>query len=266
MDKKSQVSQVTLSAEDSFIPVIVSSDTVTPIQSLKNAVPEQLVTIKAKVHSLIGTKKIFTRDKTELLKQDGILVDPTGQINIVLWQDQVDSLQEGHTYIFKHIKVKDDQYGERYVNPPKNNAEYSVEPTSNYEENLPDVQLLPDTTIQVPASICGVRDVTVFKACFSCGNRIIEKNGKGNCPKCHMSVKVNMCSTQCYLKLILMTPDSKVIQLSVFNKELLLLASLAQLHDIDSCNQDMIEDALLTLDKLNITYDSVTKKLLHVEL
>lgn len=143
--------------------------------------------------------------------------------------------------------MKDDQYGERYVNPPKDTAEYSVEATvtSNYEENLPDVQSLPDTTVQVQASICGVRNVTVFKACFSCGNRIIEKNGKGSCPKCRMSLKLSVCRSQYLLKLILMIPDSKVLQLSVFIKELLLLGSLAGLHDIDSCSEEIIEDVLL---------------------
>lgn len=143
--------------------IIVPSDTITSINSLKNAVPEQLVTIKGKAHSLTGPKKIFTRSKADLLKQDGILVNPSGQINIVLWQDQVGSLQEGHTYIFKHIKVNDDQYGEHYVNPPRNTAHCSVESTSNYEENLPDVQSLPDTIVQVQATIYGVRGVTVLK-------------------------------------------------------------------------------------------------------
>ena len=74
-DYKTQLSQVTLNAEDSFNPIIVPSDTITPIESLKNAVPEQLVTIKGKVHNLTGPKKIFTRNKAELLKQHGILVD-----------------------------------------------------------------------------------------------------------------------------------------------------------------------------------------------
>lgn len=97
LDYKTQLSQVTLNAEDSFNPIIVPSDTITPIESPKNAVPEQLVTIKGKVHSLTGPKKILTRNKAELLKQGGILVDPSGQINIGLWQDKVDSLLEGHT-------------------------------------------------------------------------------------------------------------------------------------------------------------------------
>ena len=81
---------------------------------------------------------------------------------------------------------------------------------------------------------------------------------------CHF--KVSMCSSQYFLKLILMIPDSTVLQLSVFNKELSLVASLARLHDIDSCSDEIIEDALLQIDALNITYDSVTKKLTHVEL
>lgn len=61
-DYKTQLSQVTPNAKDSFNPIIVPSDTITPIKFLKNAVPEQLVTINGKVHSLTGPKKIFTRN------------------------------------------------------------------------------------------------------------------------------------------------------------------------------------------------------------
>lgn len=91
-------SQTTLSDENAFAPVTVPTDSITSLDSLTNAVPEQPITIKAKV--------------AKLIKQDGTLVEPTGQINVVLWQDQVDSIQEGQTYIFKHIKEKDNPYGE----------------------------------------------------------------------------------------------------------------------------------------------------------
>ena len=55
----------------------------------------------------------------ETLNRQDVLVDPSGQVEIVLWQDQVDSLSEGETYVFKNLRVKDSQYKERYVNPPK---------------------------------------------------------------------------------------------------------------------------------------------------
>ena len=105
-------SQITLSDENAFAPVTVPTDSITSLDSLTNAVPEQPITIKAKVFNLTQPKKIITCNKTKLIKQDGTLVEPTGQINVVLWQDQVDSIQEGQTYIFKHIKEKDNPYGE----------------------------------------------------------------------------------------------------------------------------------------------------------
>lgn len=105
-------SQTTLSDENAFAPVTVPTDSITSLDSLTNAVPEQYITRKAKVFNLTQTKKIITCNKTKLIKQDGTLVEPTGQINVVLWQDQVDSIQEGQTYIFKHIKEKDNPYGE----------------------------------------------------------------------------------------------------------------------------------------------------------
>ena len=133
LNKDTHISPTVLSRENAFTPVTVSTDEVTPLDALKNAVPEQLVTIKAKLFSLPAQKKIITRNKSELLKQDGTLVDPTGQINIVLWQDQVDSITAGKTYLFKHIKVKDNQFGERYINPPRNATTYSVTNATEFD-------------------------------------------------------------------------------------------------------------------------------------
>lgn len=99
-------SQTTLSDENAFAPVTVPTDSITSLDSLTNAVPEQPITIKAKVFNLTQPKKIITCNTTKLIKQDGT------QINVVLWQDQADSIQEGQTYIFKHIKEKDNPYGE----------------------------------------------------------------------------------------------------------------------------------------------------------
>lgn len=112
-----------------------------------------------------------------------------------------ESIQEGQTYLFKHIKVKDNQNGERYVNPTKNSSTYSATVSQQHEEPLPDAKVLPDTIMQTDAIICA----TIFKACFACNARIIEKNGQASCTKCRMSVKLQLCKSQCFMKVLFMT-------------------------------------------------------------
>ncbi|RMX45678.1 hypothetical protein pdam_00023853 [Pocillopora damicornis] len=162
-------SQTTLSDENAFAPVTVPTDSITSLDSLTNAVPEQPITIKTKVFNLTQPKKIITCNKTKLIKQDGTLVEPTGQINVVLWQNQVDSIQEGQTYIFKHIKEKDNPY---------DTSNYSATVTPEHEDALPEVNVLPNMINQIDAVICEVEKMSFFKACFSCNSKIIEKMAK----------------------------------------------------------------------------------------
>lgn len=263
INQDTEITQTELNGESAFIPVSVPTASITTLESLANAVPEQLITIKAKVFTLGLVKKIITRNKQELNKRDGILVDPTGQINIVLWQEQVNSIEEGQTYVFKHIKVKDNQYGERYVKPPKNSSTYSATVSRQHEEPLPDVNVLPDTIMQTDAIICGVKYVTIFNACFACNARIIEKNGQASCTKCRMSVKLQLCKSQCFMKVSFMTiPERKIIQLSVFSNEASSLAWLINLN-IDYCTIEQLKKQLIhdPNDTLVVSYDSATNKL-----
>ena len=92
-----------------------------------------------------------------------------------------------------------------------------------------------------------------FKPCFCCGSRIVQKNNKRNCTKCRMTVKIDSCQNQCFMKILLKTvPDDRLLQLSVFQKEVSLLTSLCGV-DINQCNEDRLTDELLSLDDLVIT-------------
>lgn len=264
INQDTEITRTELNAESAFTLVTIPTDSITTLESLSNAIPEQLITIKAKVFTLGLVKKIITRNKQELNKQDGTLVDPTGQINIVLWQEQENSIEEGQTYVFKHIKVKDNQYGERYLNPPKNSITYSATVCEHHEEPLPDVNVLPDTIMQTDAIICGVKDITIFKACFACNTKITENNGKASCTKCRMTVKKQLCKAQCFMKVLFMTvPQRKIIQLSVFSNEASSLASLINLN-IHDCTTEQLQQQLIDdLETLHVSYDSATNKLVE---
>ncbi|XP_074618443.1 uncharacterized protein LOC141877389 isoform X1 [Acropora palmata] len=73
------------------------------ISAIQKVAAEQLISIKAKVVSLSGTKVQSTR-YGQLKKQ--VLADPTAHIKLVLWGDYVDTLQLNKTSALNNVRVK----------------------------------------------------------------------------------------------------------------------------------------------------------------
>ena len=67
-----------------------------------------MVTINSKSVKLHGSKKVPTNN---LEKQEGLLTDTTGTINVVFWGHFVDMGKEGKTYKFENFVYKDDRFG-----------------------------------------------------------------------------------------------------------------------------------------------------------
>ena len=56
-------------------------------------------------------------------------MDPTGYIRVVFWEEWVKSVQENATYIFKNLRVKEDNYTkEKYVNTAKEGFDVEESP------------------------------------------------------------------------------------------------------------------------------------------
>ena len=91
------------------------------ISSLSDVAPNQLVTIKANLFQLSGIKTIIMDDSKQLTKQEGIIVDHTGHMNIVLWAEYTGQLEEKKTYIFSNLRLKESN-SVKYLNTPKDNT------------------------------------------------------------------------------------------------------------------------------------------------
>jgi hypothetical protein len=246
------VSKTILTEEEHFKPVIIATDVVSSLNTIKDAIAEQFVTIKAKVCHLSAIKKINTQQHNVLTKQEGILVDPTGQLKIVLWENQVDSLQEGQTYIFTNIRVKEDYFKERYVNPPKDISDYSATATDDYQDQLHEIEVVPDTLHQVTGNICGITNIQKAMSCSVCGSNVAFKNERfGNCPKCKMmTVRLDVCKNNWIFK-IMFVPSSNgtPLRLSVASHEADMLLALSPPN---ACSDEEIMTAVLTLDTISI--------------
>ena len=64
----------------------------------------QLITLKAKVVHLTDVTDVKKRN---LKYRNATIVDPSGSINLTLWEDHCESVTEGETYIFKNIRIKE---------------------------------------------------------------------------------------------------------------------------------------------------------------
>lgn len=92
------------------------------ITSLNQVSAEQLVTLKANVAKVNGSKIITTSSRnptSQLKKQDVIIVDPTASMRLILWEEYIDCLETNKTYLFKNLRLKQDSAGNKFLNTPK---------------------------------------------------------------------------------------------------------------------------------------------------
>ena len=133
------------------------------ISAIQKVAAEQLISIKAKVVSLSGTKVRSTR-YGQLKKQ--VLADPTAHIKLVLWGDYVDTLQLNKTSALNNVRVKFTKY-EHYLNSPKNEEMKATEvtpyniPLAEYEDEV-------GTSSTVNGIILGVQQTSKSLCCISC--------------------------------------------------------------------------------------------------
>ena len=79
--------------------------TIMSISELNHVTSGQLVTIKGKVIHLTGTKTI-AHSTGPLRKQECCIVDPSGHINITLWENYIDTIEESKTYQFNKFRLR----------------------------------------------------------------------------------------------------------------------------------------------------------------
>eukprot|EP00794_Sanderia_malayensis_P001490 gene1490-1649_t len=140
------------------------------IMKLSNILPEQLVTLKAKVINLQKQEEINTNTGAVLTKREALLLDPSGTIKIVLWEHDVTAISEGKTYQFKNLRLKKNKVtNETYVNPAKGISVISE--TEGFPvDALNPPQQIPDELIRASftGEIAGVQKCVLNLLCLKC--------------------------------------------------------------------------------------------------
>lgn len=233
------------------------------MDSLQSTAPQQLVTIKATVSQISGTKTIKLENKT-LPKSSAILVDPTGSISGFFWEEWADKLEVNKTYVFKNLRVKIDNYTKQlYVNTAKDG--FGIETAPDFEEELAEVEptVMEMTMKEALISIIGIKNVSSY---YACGKKAEATGTVLKCDACKMKQKVIPESKQWYVKLFVQNETSKEkFNLMVFNQHLskIIEANGKVLNDL---TEDEIGDTLLEVENVSITYNIIDNKLLQVNM
>lgn len=236
---------------------------ITDISSLTKIAKEQLVS---------GVKTLVKHDNTELKKQELVIRDNKGSIELVLWNEYVDLLETNKTYILTNLRLKESKFGQ-YVNTPKS-EKFSFEETTAFTEPLVAIEenVKELTTSTVMAKIIGVQSATRNLLCVSCHKKVIQKSGSkiGTCESqgCKLVQKVSACKCNWNVRLLFETTELKKIHLTIFNNHCLqkLLKVEMSLCDLNSTMQDDLVLVLLEFESTyKVTYDNIQNTVSDIE-
>ena len=237
------------------------------IDSLYTTVPQQLVTVRATVNDISGVKTIKLENKT-LKKSSATLVDPTGSISAVFWEEWASCVQAKKTYLFKNLRVKCNNYAkELYVNTAKEG--FMVEMTEDFEEDLaePEPTVLEMTTKEIDITIIGIRSISTYYICGSCGKKAVQVGSLLKCETCKMKQRIMATSKQWCARLFVENSNtSEHLNIMVFHQHLrkMFQCNGKEFEWNENLDEDKITCVLLEGGKINVTYDITDNKLVDV--
>ena len=171
------------------------------IAEIYNISKDEIVTVKGKLVSISGVKKVLFREEG-CNKKEGMIVDPPDNIQIVLWGGLCEKdLNVGKTYIFKNVRYRVTNYG-HYINSPKN-LECNVKESDDVKENVAEIKL-PSTLIEDNLTFMAIQKCSKSIICCKCSTKkeIIEAETFVKCTKCNTLNKGKVCRKALYARIV----------------------------------------------------------------
>ena len=214
------------------------------LATLSNVSVGQLVTVKAKVVHLSPFKVLQSK---KLRMNQAHLVDPSGTIRIVLWEEFVSAVAEGNTFIFSDMIVKKDNYtNEIYVNTAKTGTK--ITPSDPFTEILHITTEKPNehNSTTLTGEILGVNKVQYYLSCCKCSKKVtLTESAIVKCQNCHLVQKQSSCAKQWYAQ-ILFKYSNQTVNLTLFLDCIKqLIHQLPQAVDIETMTETSLTKILL---------------------
>ena len=124
------------------------------------------MSVNVKVLQLLQTEQVGQDKK---LKRDVLIADHTATAKVVLWEQQVDSLEKGKSYTLKNVHVKEFK-SKKHLSIPKNDFEITI--INDLEDTVDEIQTDDEHTTLYNPQIIGVTDLDNYRSCLQCKARV----------------------------------------------------------------------------------------------
>ncbi|XP_066917511.1 uncharacterized protein [Clytia hemisphaerica] len=175
----------------------LGDDVIVPFADLHHLASGQIISVKAQCHS-VGEVHDHQGKQGTVLKQVVLLRDSTRCIQLYLFGDSVNTLDEGKTYILKNVRVYI-MKNVMYLNTTLT-ATFGYTLTTSFETLAdPDVH----TNIKIVAKIIGVGQFLSSYLCPDCNRKLSLVDDTYHCGSCKMGYSQGSCSNIYSLQLSL---------------------------------------------------------------
>ena len=162
------------------------------------------VSVNVKVLQLLQTEQVGQDKK---LKRDVLIADHTATAKVVLWEQQVNSLEKGKSYTLKNVHVK----SKKHLSIPKNYFEITI--INDLEDTVDEIPTDDEHTTLYNPQIIGVTDLDNYRSCLQCKARVVEPQTPplGKCTKedCLMIQLYDLCQEQTTVRVMLRHVDNE---------------------------------------------------------
>ncbi|XP_028514271.1 uncharacterized protein LOC114574147 [Exaiptasia diaphana] len=232
----------------------------------------QLLSITALVSNIQPKKDVTKKSNKQIVSlQECQLTDPTGNIKLVLWEEFVDRCESGKTYIFHNLQLKTD-YSQKSLSTSLHGC--TITETTPFPDLIAP-QELPSTTTSNQVQVYGVSQITSYTACSTCLKKVQEhptNNSLVKCTTCRLTLNKKRCLTQYCAKLVFECIDNenKKLSLTCFHDTLDKMLEKYNIQEnahesLQSITIDKLEEALSSIDAINISYNFTNSKVLSIQ-
>ena len=217
------------------------------------------VNISGRVSFDASPETIQANGKT-LQKLETVLTDETGSIRLVLWEKDIDRVQNGLTYKITQALVKNFN-SNKYIT--LNRQSLIAEAQITIQRS--DEQLLDNQLNTVSCPVDGVEKVTTYLSCRKCSAAFplnVEKRIL-HCANCGCAQLKDKCTKRTIAKALFLTSGEQV-SLTIFDDKLVTLHNIynpeAKVQDSSTFDEENITELLLSVEatifynkKMNVT-------------
>lgn len=226
-----------------------------------------LVAVKAKVVSKSTRQTVYAQTTRKSFdKSSAIVADTTSAIPLTLWEENIDQVQNGASYLFENVRVS--FYQRNFLATTTKTAVHKIEEVINFSDDTKlAIDALEPKTSENECFVGKViaAEVTRTLACVSCKFRADEENSAQvvvKCPACKISMLKQTMTTHINTTVIITKATGECVGRFICPMKVLesLFTNLAANADyniaetqVSKLSSDMITETILRLENVQFS-------------